>query len=103
MYYVRDGLSGTPCSKKECSGMYELVSERPPMWTCSTCSALVVQGVIPTWEKWKNLRTGRGPKEALPLDGAIVRKGGSRSGRIRKQKKKFERDYNFFLDGVYRK
>lgn len=103
MYYVRDELSGTPCSKKECSGMYELVSERPPRWKCSTCSALVVQGVIPTWEKWKNLRTGRGPKEVLPLGGPIVRKGGSRSGRKRKQKKKFERDYNFFLDGVYRK
>lgn len=103
MYCVRDELSGTPCSKEECSGTYELVSERVPMWRCSVCGALVIQGVIPTWEKWKNLKTGRGPKEVLPLDGAIVRRGGSRSGRIRKQKKKFEREYNFFLDGVYRK
>lgn len=92
-----------PVSCPKCESDLQLIPGQKDAWKCICCGLEIWDGDVPTKEEYEEmvhsasslgpLYTYQRPSISLAFCGVIKKKGGSKSGRKRKKKRPFRRNY----------
>lgn len=86
------GFRPTKCP--QCQGEMDLIPKQKQAWKCRECKLEIWTGDFTTFEEMHDMLHSS-PREVLNLDGAVSRKGGSKSGKRRKKPRKMVKNYYF--------